>query len=167
MKQALVILRGSPASGKTTLGEKLRSKENKVVWLKLDNLKPFFSEDWGDSLDEVNTIALAIIDRLITDGFSVVFDGIFKNPDHAKAAISLAKSKNIPVVVYQLVCSLETLQKREDERASKYNRDHFGKDMIERLYNKVLNNPIENSVELNTEKLSIDQCLEIVKKNFE
>lgn len=167
MRQALVILRGAPASGKTTLGEKLRSKELKVVWLKLDNLKPFFSEDWGDSLDEVNTIALTIIDRLLSDGFSVVFDGIFKNPQHAVDAIKLAQSKNVPVIVYQLQCSLEALQKREDERSEKYNRPHFGKDTIERLYHKVMNNPIEGAIVLDTENASIEECLEIIKKNFE
>lgn len=166
MKQSLVILRGAPASGKTTLGEKLRSKEHKVVWLKIDNLKPFFSEDWGDSLDEVNSIALAILDKLLTDGFSIVFDGIFKNPDHALAAVKLAKSKNVPVVVYQLTCSLETLQKREDERSQKFQRDHFGKDMIERLYLKVINNPIEGAITLDTEKFSIEDCLAIIRKNF-
>lgn len=167
MKQALVILRGAPASGKTTLGERLRSKELKVVWLKLDNLKPFFSEDWGDSLDEVNTVALTIIDRLLTDGFSVVFDGIFKNPVHAVEAIKLAQSKNVPAVVYQLKCSLETLQKREDERSQKFKRDHFGKDMIERLYRKVQDNHIEEAIMLDTETLSIDECLAIIRKNFE
>ena len=166
MNQKLVILRGAPASGKTTLGEKLRSKELKIVWLKLDNLNPFFSEDWGDSLNEVNGIALAIIDKLLSDGFSVVFDGIFKNPEHARQAIQLAKSKNVPVVVYQLNFSLETLQKREDERSEKYNRPHFGKDMIERLYFKVVNNPIEGSIELDTEEISLEECLEIIKKNF-
>ncbi len=167
MKQSLVILRGAPASGKTTLGEKLRSKELQVVWLKIDNLKPFFSEDSGDSLDEVNNIALAVVDRLLSDGFSVVFDGIFKNPEHAIAAIELAKSKNVPVVIYQLQCSLETLQKREDERAEKYNRPHFGKDLIEQLYLKVLNNPIDGAIILDTEKTSLDDCLEIIKKNFD
>lgn len=167
MKQALIILRGAPASGKTTLGERLRNKENKVVWLKIDNLKPFFSEDWGDSLDEVNKLALSMIDTLLNDGFSVVFDGIFKNPQHALDAKNLAESKNIPCVIYQLECSLEELQKREDERSTKMNRDHFGKDMIERLYDKVINNPIEGAILLNTETQSIDECLQVIRKNFE
>lgn len=166
MKQALVILRGAPESGKTTLGERLRSKESKVVWLKIDNLKPFFSEDWGDSLDEVNKIALTIIDQLLADGFSVVFDGIFKNPDHALEAVRLAKSKNIPVVVYQLKCSLETLQKRENVRSKTMQRGHFGKDMIERLYYKVLNNPIDGAIMLDTENKSLEKCLGIIRKNF-
>lgn len=167
MKQTLVILRGAPASGKTTLGERLRSKENNVVWLKIDNLKPFFSEDWGDSLDEVNKLALVMINQLLSDGFSVVFDGIFKNPTHALDAKKLAESKNVPCVIYQLECSLETLQKREDERSAQFQRDHFGKDTIQRLYEKVINNPIEGSIPLNTETQSIDECLEIIKKNFE
>lgn len=167
MKQALIILRGAPGSGKTTLGEKLRSKENKIVWLKIDNLKPFFSEDWGDSLNEVNTLALAIIKQLLTDGFSVVFDGIFKNPQHAIAALNLAKSKNVPCVIYQLECTLETLQKREDERSVKMQREHFGKDMIERLYWKVKNKPIKGAIPLNTQTQSIDECLAIIRRNFE
>ena len=166
MRQALVILRGAPASGKTTLGERLRSKDLKIVWLKIDNLKPFFSEDWGDSLDEVNKLALGMIDQLLTDGFSVVFDGIFKNPQHALEAKNRADSKNIPCVIYQLECSLETLQKREDERSVTFQRDHFGKDTIERLHNKVMENSIQGAIKLDTENQSIDECLSILKKNF-
>ncbi len=169
MKQVLVVLRGAPASGKTTLGENLRSKEKRIVWLKIDNLKPFFSEDWGDSLDEVNKLAMEIINSLLDDGYSVVFDGIFKNPDHAKEAVKLAKSKNIPVVIYQLTCSLATLFERDKNRPGikEGHREPLGNETIESLYNKVLKNPIDGAIELDTEKHNLGECLAIIRKNFD
>jgi len=42
--QFLVIIRSAPASGKTTIAKELRSFKDKVVWLKVDNFKDFFSE---------------------------------------------------------------------------------------------------------------------------
>lgn len=169
MNQALIILRGAPASGKTTIGQSLRNKEKKIVWLKIDNLKPFFSKDFGDSLDEVNKASLAILNSFLNDGYNVIFDGIFKNPDHALDAIKLAESKNIPVVVYQLSCSLQTLQKRDRTRPGIKEgcRKPLGDELIESLYNKVESNPIEGVLKLDTENQTIDQCSEIIRKNFE
>lgn len=169
MNQKLVIIRGAPASGKTTLGENLRSKEKKIVWLKIDNLKPFFSEDWGDSLDEVNKLALTIINSFLDDLYSVVFDGIFKNPEHAREAVKLAKSKNIPVVIYQLTCSLATLQARDKSRPGVKEgcREPLGDETIERLFHKVKDNPLEDAIELDTENQTLEACLAIIRKNFE
>lgn len=169
MKQVLVILRGAPASGKTTLGESLRDKEKKIVWLKIDNLKPFFSEDWGDSLDEVNKLAMVLINSLLDDGYSVVFDGIFKNPDHAMESVKLAKSKNIPAVIYQLVCSLETLKARDKTRPGikEGHREPLGDETIERLFHKVKDNLLEDAIELDTENKTLEECLVIIRKNFE
>jgi hypothetical protein len=39
--------------------------------------------------------------------------------------------------------------------------------VIESLYNKVENNPIEGAIMLNTEEKSLEECIEIIKKNFD
>jgi len=44
MKQVLIVLRGAPASGKSTISKRLRDSDNKIVWLKTDNLKSFFPD---------------------------------------------------------------------------------------------------------------------------
>lgn len=78
MKQVLVVLRGAPASGKTTFGKNLRNLERKIIWLQVDGFKRFFSEDSDVALDEVNKTALATPSYLLNQGYSVIYDGINK-----------------------------------------------------------------------------------------
>ena len=113
MKQVLVILRGASASGKSTIGENLRDFDKKIVWLKTDNFKPFFSEAEERTLDAVMDTALSTLEFLLSQDYSVIYDGIFKKPEYVQKAIDLAKSRNIPVIAYQLACSLETLKERD------------------------------------------------------
>jgi chloramphenicol 3-O-phosphotransferase len=169
MKQVFIILRGAPASGKTTIGESLRDFDKKIVWFKTDNIKPFFSNFEDRTLDVVMGTSLATLNYLLDEGYSVIYDGIFKKPEYTQRAIDLAKSKNIPTVIYQLTCSLKTLQERDKTRKGVKEgcRKPLGDEIIESLFNKVENNPIEGSIKLNTEEKSIEECLEIIKKNFD
>lgn len=169
MKQTLVVLRGAPASGKTTIGENLRDFDKKIVWFKTDNIKPFFSESEDRTLDAVMETALATLKHLLDEGYSVIYDGIFKNLIYPQKAIDLAKSKNIPTVVYQLTCPLKTLQERDRTRKGVKEgcRKPLGDEVIENLFNEVEHNPIEGAIKLNTEEKSLDECLEIIRKNFD
>lgn len=167
MKQCLVVLRGAPASEKTTLGQKLRNEKEKVVWLKTDNFKPFFSE-LGEFSEVMSQTALASLNYLLDHGYSVIYEGIFQNPEFAEAAVKLAKTKNIPTVTYQLTCSLETLQQRDKTRPGVKEgcRKPLGDQTIENISNTLENTPIPGAVKLDTVKLSINECLKIIKENF-
>ncbi len=169
MNQKLVIIRGAPASGKTTLCERLRDFDKKIVWLSIDKIKPVFSEYKDETLDEVNETALVILSSLLDRNYSVVMDGIFKKPEHVQKAIEIGRTRNIPVVVYQLEISLEALQARDKIRAGVKEgcRKPLGDEVIESLFNKVENNPIAGAIKLNTENQTLDECLEMVRKNFE
>ncbi len=54
MTQFLVIIRGAPASGKSSIAKKLRNYSKKVAWLKVDNFKDFFSGE--PSLEEQKSV---------------------------------------------------------------------------------------------------------------
>jgi len=168
MKQVLVILRGAPSSGKSTLANKLRDYDKRIVWLKVDNFKPFFSDNTDLIVDDVNKTALNSLNYLLDQGFSVVMEGIFQNPQYIQNAIDIAKQKNIPSIVYQLDCSLKTLQERDKTREGVKEgcRKLLGDEVIKRLYEVIENNPFKNIVKLDTEKVSIDECINLLKKNF-
>lgn len=170
MKQVLVILRGAPASGKTTISENLRDFDKKIVWFKTDNIKPFFSDpSEARILNEQMETCIATLNNLLDRGYSVVYEGIFKNPDYALKAIEIGKSKNIPTIIYQLSCSLKTLSERDKTRKGVKEgcRKPLGDEVIESLFNKVENNPIEKAVKLDTENQSLEECIEIIRKNFD
>jgi len=168
MKQVLVILRGAPSSGKSTLANKLRDYDKRIVWLKVDNFKPFFSDNTDLIVDDVNKTALNSLNYLLDQGFSVIMEGIFQNPQYIQNAIDIAKQKNIPSIVYQLDCSLKTLQERDKTREGVKEgcRKLLGDEVIKRLYEVIENNPFKNIVKLDTEKVSIDECINLLKKNF-
>ena len=171
MRQTLVILRGAPASGKTAIAENLRDFDNKIVWFKTDNLKPFFSDRFGEetALDAVMETSLVTLNYLLDQGYSVVFEGIFINPVYPQRAIQMGKTKNIYTVAYELECSLKTLQERDKARRGVPEglRKALGDDKIENLYNKVKENPIEGSIKLNTEEKSLEECIDLIRNSFD
>lgn len=170
MAQVLVILRGAPASGKSTISKALRNFDKKIVWFKTDNLKEFFLNPADDkALDEVFETCYAVLDNLLERGYSVIYEGIFKKPEYAQKAIDIGKERNIPITIYQLECSLETLKKRDKGRSGVTNgiRPPMEETVIESLLRKVEENPIEGAIKLNTEEKSLEDCIEIIGKNFE
>lgn len=169
MKQKLIIVRGAPASGKTTIGERLRDFDKKIVWFKTDNIKLFFSNFEDRTLDEVMETCLVILDNLLKRGYSVVYEGIFKRPEYISRAVEIANSNNIPHAIYQLECSLKTLQERDKNRPGVPEglRPALGDELIESLYNTIKENPIPGAIPLNTEEKTLEECVELMGKNFE
>lgn len=169
MVQKLVILRGAACSGKTAIAEPIRNYDTKVAWISIDNFKRIFSNFQDSALDDVNKSAVTALKDILDRKFSVIVDGIFKKPEHIEAFITEAKVRNIPVVIYQLDCSLKTLKQRDKSRRGVKEGwfPPLGNEVIESLYRKVVENPIEGAINLNTEELSLEECVQTVKKNFE
>lgn len=168
MQQTLVILRGAPSSSKSTIAKQIRDYDKKIVWLKVDSFKPFYSNNSDITVDDVNKTAINSLNYHLDMGFSVVMEGVFQNPEYIKKAVQLAKKKNMLVFVYTLLCSLSTLQNRDRTREGVKEgcRKPLGDDVIERLFNTIKNNPYEDSLELNTENQSLETCIEIIKRCF-
>jgi tRNA uridine 5-carbamoylmethylation protein Kti12 len=162
MQQFLIILRGVTASGKSTISKRLRNFEEKVVWLKVDNFKEFFADDSSKALELVNGSAVATLNYLLDQGFSVVMDGVFQNTSAIDEAVNLAKSKEVKTIVYQIKCSLETILERDRTRegVKEGHRKPIGDQIVTQIYQKLEDNPYFNSQLLDTEKLTIDQCIE-------
>ncbi len=167
MSQKVVILRGPACSGKTTISREIRNYDKKIAWLSIDKVKPLFSDFKDETLDDVNKSAVTILDDLLKRDFSVIVDGIFKKPNHFADILAVAKDKDIPVVAYQLECSLETLKKRDKDRDGVKYWGPLGDELVESLYKTVENNPIEGLTKINTEEKSLADCVEIIRKNFD
>lgn len=168
MDQFLVIIRGAPASGKTTIAKSLRSFAKKIVWLKVDNFKDFFSAE--ASLEEqryVDECALETLEYLLEKGFSVVMEKIFFDPYIIPFAVEAAKKRNIIVKVFQIKCPLHILQARDKNRPGVKEgcRKPLGDETIEKLYNQLENTFYPEAIALDTEKNSIEECVRIIKES--
>lgn len=169
--QSLIILRGAPSSGKSTIARGLKSLKNKVAWLKVDSFKPFFAKDVAEeneAIDYVNQAALASLEHLLKQDFSVVMEGIFQNPKYISAAVDVAKQANIQFKVYELECPLEILQTRDRVREGVKEgcRKPLGNKIIAKLNQIIQENPWNGAEKLDTEKLSLDECVDILSKNL-
>jgi chloramphenicol 3-O-phosphotransferase len=171
MKQTLVIVRGAPASGKTAICSNLRDTDNKIAWVSVDGVKPIFSNFDDRDVDISYKTTLALIRYLFDEGYSVVFDCIAANPKHLEdlnQLIQLAQDKNIRVKIYQLECSLDILLERHMKREYVKSRDlQTESETVERIYNKIQANPLSDALKLDTEKSSLEECLEIIRENFQ
>jgi predicted kinase len=168
MNQFLVVLRGAPASGKTTIAKHFRNFDKKIAWLKVDNFKDFFAEDSSTALGYVNGSAIATLSYLFNQGFSVVMDGVFQETNAIDNALELAKEKNIKAIVYQIKCSLSILQARDKARPGVKEgcRKPLGGDVIERIYQKLETNHYPNTGILDTERLSLQECIEKIANDI-
>lgn len=148
--------------------KKIRDFDNKIAWISIDKVKNIFSDYEDRVMDEVNDAAVVILKSLLDKNYSVVIDGIFKNLKHYDDVVQIGKDKNVPVTVYQLECSLETLKRRDKERDGPRQGlwKPLGDELIESLYRKVEENPIEGVIKLNTEELSPDEIADIIRKDF-
>ena len=167
--QKVIILRGAPASGKTTLAKLFRDFEKRFAWLKVDNFKDFFAEDATPALEFVNGSAVATLKYLLSQGFSVVIDGIFQDTSAIDKILEIAKEKNIPAKVFELTASLEKLQKRDNQREGVPEgiRKPLGEETIAKIDKTLKDNPYPDSIELDTEHNSIEKCKETISKAFD
>ena len=168
MSQRVIILRGAPSSGKSTIAKSYRNFEEKTVWLKVDNFKDFFAEDASAALSFVNGSAVATLEYLLKEGFSVVMEGIFQDTKAIDDAVKIAKKHNIPCKVFELEISLETLNSRDITREGVPEglRKPLGEETITKIYQVLKNNPHSGAIKLDTENNNLEECKKIINNAF-
>lgn len=168
MKQKLLILRGAPASGKSSIARSLRDFEKKIAWIKVDNFKPFFADDASDALEYVNGAANAVTEYLLSQGFSVIMEGVFQNPSAIEDALEIAKQKNISAQAFELHCSLETLLERDKNRkeVKSGHRRIMDESIMKTIYKTISNNPCKSAEIFYTENITLKESVDIFQKHI-
>lgn len=165
VEQFLAIIRGGPASGKTTIAKQMRDFSKKIVWLKVDNFKDFFAaEATQEEQKYVDECALATLKYLMDKGFSVVMEKIFFDPFIIPLAVKAAQERGIKSNVFQIKCPLKVLQERDRSRPGIKEgcRKPLGDEVIEKLYTKLENTYYPGAVELDTSSYSVEDCVRII-----
>lgn len=166
MSQFLAIIRGAPASGKTTIAKELRSYKKKIVWLKVDNFKDFFTNKAALKEQKyVDKCALACLEYLLKEGFSVVMEKIFFDPFIIPKSVDLAEKYAVKVKVFQIKCPLKELLKRDKNRPGIKEgcRKPLGEKVISKLYDRLEKTYYPGAIEINTSKLSVAESANIIK----
>ncbi len=168
MNQRIVILRGPTGSGKSTIAHSYRNFEQKMIWLKVDNFKDFFADDASPALEHVNGAAMATLEYLLKEGFSVVVDGVFQSTLAIDQSVEIAHKYNIKIKVFELELSLEELKLRDQNRAGvkEGHRKPMDNDTLERIYTTLKNNHYPLAISLNVESNSVEECKRIIDSYF-
>lgn len=168
MSQRLIILRGAPASGKSTIAKSYRDIEKRIAWIKVDNFKDFFSDSSDMTLPFVNGSAIATLEYLLNKKFTVVLDGIFQGTTTIDDALEIAEELNIHAKVFEIEIPLAILVNRDMHREGVRDgiRAPLGEETIRKIIDNQKHSPYLNAIKLDTEKYSPKECKEIIEKSF-
>ncbi len=112
--QRLIILRGYPGSGKTTIGKRLES-ENLGKFVDHNNILNFIAgytnNDTG-IYEEINLLERAIAQKLLIDKNSVIVGRGFSKFSSVKPYIKLAMDLVVPYYIFTLKVPTKILENR-------------------------------------------------------
>lgn len=112
----LVLLRGAPATGKTTIARYIRSKKRKFVWISIDALRVFVYKYPPKRKDLIFKATLALTNFFLREGFSVIVEELFIRLHEIERFYDLGKENHLPVYLFELTADLEDIIKRNPQR---------------------------------------------------
>jgi predicted kinase len=131
-KNALIILCGAPAAGKSTWGKKF-ALENNVEYVSTDEIRGKIGKDESDQ--SVSAAAFGIAKRKISDalaeGKNAMIDATNVNPKSRKDWINMARGAGAYVIAVAFEVPKDELLRRDAERSR-----HVGPEIIDRFLNK-------------------------------
>jgi predicted kinase len=166
--QRVIVLRGIMTSGKSTIAKEYRSFANKTIWLRVDNFKDFFDSYEAEIRPYVHGAANASLEYFLKEGFSIVMEGVFQNPDFVQQAVDIANRHSVPCRVFQLKISLPTAQQRDKTREGVPEglRPAIPDEEIAGVYRTIEEHPFKGALELDTEHMTIEECIAFINKQF-
>lgn len=144
MKPRLIIIRGYPGSGKTTIG-KLLAANGYGVFIDHNAILTFLANIVGDDsgiYDEIHALEIAMARQVIQKGGSVIVARGFSAESLIGPYLNMAKSVGVGVVVLKLNVSGHNLRSRV--AASERKNDFNPTTTEEALAEWVRNNPLES-----------------------
>ena len=165
MKNKLIILRGYPGSGKTTLGKALEAN-GEVRFVDHNSILNLITEITGNDdgiYDEIHKLEQAITKKLLGENKSVIIARGFGESNSIEPYIDIAKELGIPYTVFRIEVPVETLKERviSSERKEGSNLTTTPEALVSWVEKHPME-PIDGEVVLDGTK-SIDELVEEIK----
>ncbi|MDP3986601.1 MAG: AAA family ATPase [Nanoarchaeota archaeon] len=170
-----LILSGPSGSGKSTTAKKLwQSLEGNPAYLSLDSIKHFIqgarSSDYF--LDLARENALLLTRNYLQAGHPVIVDKAFGSYDYVRPFVTLTKEMELKSHYFKLIAPLNVLIQRVEDRRDlpleeKVRRGEWplpigNRETAVKIYEFFEKNKHPEGVEIDTEKNSPDQVMEII-----
>lgn len=131
----LLLLRGLPASGKTTFAKELVRNDGNWVRVNKDDLRNMLNGGKWSGKHERRIVQLErqLVEKALKDGKNVVIDDTNFNPIHEKQYREIAKQYNANFEIKEFDTPLEECIKRDNARPN-----GVGEAVIRKMYNQYL-----------------------------
>lgn len=150
----LIIIRGAPGSGKSSLGRRLRKFYPDGVLIEVDNIRGMMNNvNWKDEVEYLNAIDVVVASTkafLELKRSPVILVDQFM-PD--KLNLFLEKFTGMNYEIITLIVENEVLQKRLEGRKEGFKNYRMGT----LLNNLIQQNPVENELVIDTSAISKDE----------
>lgn len=167
-RSILIILRGAPASGKTTVGNILKEELPNTVSIPVDQIIQMIAKEgkWAEFWATGQEAARNLTKHFLGKGFNVVVEELLFEISYIDKIIKIGKKFNAQMFVFELTAPLEVLIKRKEKGGSKMKSD-----LVQRLKEMVSTSPCEGAIRIDTTKKSPEECAEFIlktiKKNYQ
>lgn len=122
----LIIIRGYPGSGKTTIG-RLLEKNGHGVFINHNSILTFLAGIVGDDqgiYDDIYNLELVMSHKLLTEGKSVIMARVFSRTSSLRPYLDVAKAAGAKCIILRLDADASILKKRvaAPERRNDFNQ---------------------------------------------
>lgn len=139
----LLLIRGYPGSGKTTIGKKLEDY-GYGTFIDHNSILTFIANIVGDDMgiyDNIHSLELALTNKLLGDGKSAIVARGFSKVVAISPYLEIAKKQNAKLLVITLLAAPEILEQRVTQPERQ--RDFNPTTNAEALRDWVMHNPLE------------------------
>lgn len=164
----IVIIKGTPASGKSTTAKELTKYFPNGVRIEIDNLRSMvISVNWTDQEEHINILNLST--NLINDFLKLnykpvividTFSGNKLNSFHKKL---MTLNKNWQISVFGLIVTDNVLKKRLENRSDDKFKDY---EICKKLNDDTLKFKYENEKQIDTTELTAKETSKLIYENL-
>jgi len=116
--QRLIVFRGPPAAGKTTISREIKKQKPDLAVIKFDTMRRIISDDPDPYAFKGLTFKMVenLAEFLINCGCSVLVEGLFIYEKEIEPFFNISRKYNISLKTFELSASLKILKKRLDNK---------------------------------------------------